>query len=83
MIKCFWCSNKAIHTGYTCSPTSASGMTTPKPYCADCSIQVKPTIVLKLVDHDEWCTAFRDAYHKIGEKSQYDHYKPKDKEVTE
>jgi len=80
MTKCFFCSNDAVIEGYTYSPASDSGMIPVRPYCADCAIRVQPELVKKLVDHGTFCIAFRDAYNKIGEKSQYDNYKPKEKE---
>lgn len=39
--KCFCCSQKAIAVANTCSPTSASGMTSPKPWCAYCLLSMR------------------------------------------
>ena len=40
-MKCFCCSQKAIAIANTCSPTSASGMTSPRPWCAYCLLSIR------------------------------------------
>jgi len=39
--KCFCCGNKAVVVANTCSPTSASGMTPPRPWCAYCLLSMR------------------------------------------
>ena len=40
-MKCFCCGKKAIVIANTCSPTSSSGMTTPRPWCAFCFVSIQ------------------------------------------
>lgn len=63
--KCFYCSNKAIAICDSCSPTSPTGLTKPKPLCADCIANGIGINILKfLIPEDEAEKAIRDATDK-------------------
>ena len=58
--KCFCCSREAIAVGNTCSPTSASGMTPPRPWCAYCLLSIRGGVNIL-----EWRVSKQDAKETI------------------
>ena len=69
-MKCFSCSNEAIAIVNSCSPTSASGMTPPRPRCADCIVHMLPPVNLLslLVSKEEAKEKFIQAEKRRAER---------------
>jgi len=69
--KCFHCSNDAVAICNSCSPTSATGLTKPKPLCADCIISgIGINILLWLVPENEAQKAIQDAIERRKARNQ-------------
>ena len=49
MTKCFSCSNEAVAIVNSCSPTSSTGMTDPRPRCEECLANMMGANVLELL----------------------------------
>jgi len=52
-MKCFSCSNEAVAMVNTCSPTSASGLTEPRPRCEECLVNMLGANVVSLLVSDK------------------------------
>jgi len=63
--KCFYCSNDAIAICNSCSPTSSTGLTKPKPLCADCIVNgIGINILHWLIPEDEAEKLIQNAIEK-------------------
>ena len=49
MVKCFSCSNEAVVIVNSCSPTSSTGLTEPRPRCEECLANMVGANVLELL----------------------------------
>jgi len=49
MTKCFGCSNEAVAIINSCSPTSSTGLTEPRPRCEECLANMVGANVLELL----------------------------------
>jgi len=49
MVKCFSCSNEAVAIVNSCSPTSSTGLTEPRPRCEECLANMVGANVLELL----------------------------------
>jgi len=49
MTKCFSCSNEAVAIVNSCSPTSSTGLTEPRPRCEECLANMIGANVLELL----------------------------------
>jgi hypothetical protein len=49
MTKCFSCSNEAVAIVNSCSVTSSTGVTEPKPRCEECLANMRGANVLELL----------------------------------
>jgi len=53
MVKCFSCSNEAVAIVNSCSPTSSTGLTKPRPRCEECLANMVGANVLELLVSEE------------------------------
>ena len=66
MVKCFSCSNEAVAIVNTCSPTSDTGMTEPRPRCEACIANMKGVNILSLLIPTEEFSRKMDRLVKWG-----------------
>lgn len=64
--KCFSCSRKAVGVVNSCSPTSTSGMTEPRPRCAYCLLSIRGGVnVLK------WLVPLEEVKEELEKAIEY------------
>jgi hypothetical protein len=63
--KCFYCSNDAIAICNSCSPTSSTGLTKPKPLCADCIANGRGINILHWLIPEDEAKKIQDALDSI------------------
>ena len=64
-MKCFCCGQKAIAIANTCSPTSASGMTSPKSWCVYCLLSIRGVNIL------EWLIPIKEVKKALEDTIKY------------